>query len=155
MVKNKPTAIICVDQNNIFFRYKKLDFRCLLQEIKKDFDIIKATSYMALDQESDSQKKFITYLSNNGYKCVTVDIAQDTNIDHILIADMTNDYKNLKPDSIILVSGDGHFAYALDLCSKQGALSFVIGAKDFVSFDLLKVADRIKYLEDFHGVVPC
>lgn len=150
----KPTAIICVDQNNIFFRYKKLNFKRMLDEISEQYHVLKATSYMALDQESDSQKKFITYLSNNGFKCVTVDIGQDTNVDHILIADMTNDFKNMNPDTVILVSGDGHFAYALDLCSKQGAITNVIGAKEFISFDLLKVANNIKYLEDFTGVIP-
>jgi len=151
---NKPTAIMCIDQNNIFFRYKKLNFKCLLDEVNKKYDVIKATSYMALDQDSDSQKGFITYLCNNGYKCVTIDIGQDTNVDHILIADLTNDYKNLKPDAVIIVSGDGHFAYALDLCSKQGAITTVIGARDFTSLELLKIADNVQYLEDYSDVIP-
>jgi uncharacterized LabA/DUF88 family protein len=147
-------AIVCVDQNNIFFRYKKLDFSKILDFIKSKCDVIKVTSYMALDKESDTQKKFITYLSNNGYRCITTDISEDTNVDHILIADMTNDFKNLNPDIIILISGDSHFAYSLDLFSKQGSLTWVIGAKDSISFDLLKVADNVFYLEDMPGVVP-
>ncbi len=148
-----PTACIYIDQNNIFFRYKKLDFGKLLKELKKEYDVIRAVSYMALDKNADSQKKFITYLSNNGYRCETLDLSDDTNIDHILIPNLVNDFQRLKPKNIILLSGDAHFSYALNLLSQQGARTTVIGARNFIAYELLKVCDDVKYLEDYDGII--
>ena len=146
-MQTKPTACIYMDQNNIFFRYKRLDFKRFLDKLKEEFNVIKATSYMALDSKQESQKKFITYLANNGWKCFTIDIQTNTNIDGILMTDMMNDYNNVIPDYVILVSGDGDYSYTLDMLSKQGARTYVLGAKDYVSLELLKVADRVEYLE--------
>jgi len=148
-----PTACIYLDQNNIFFRYKKLDFKKLIEKLKDQYNIISATSYMALDHNQDAQKKFVTYIVNNGWKCQTVDVSINTNIDGMIVYDMTNDYQNKKPDSVILISGDGDYAYPLDQLSKKGANIFVIGAKDFTSIELLKVADRKMYLEEFSNVI--
>lgn len=152
-VMNKLRACLYVDQNNLFFRYKKLDFKKLYQKLSDEYDIVRAVSYMAIDSNSDSQKKFITYLSNNGFKCVTIDINDNTNVDHILIADMSNDFRTLHPEVIILASGDAHFAYNLGLLSSHGARIVVIGAKDFVAYELLKVCDSIKYIEDFKDII--
>lgn len=143
-----PTAAVYLDQNNIFFRYKKLDFKKLLEVIKKDFNVTKAVSYMAYDNKQDAQKKFVTYLANNGWKCNTVDISVNTNIDGILISDMMNDYQVGKTDWIVLISGDGDYAYTLDLLAKKGARVLVVGAKDYVSIELLKCADLVYYIED-------
>lgn len=149
-MQQKPTCCIYLDQNNFFFRFKKLNFKKLLEMLKEQFDIDKATSYMALDMKQDSQKKFITYLANNGWKCYTVDIGTNTNVDGVLMTDMMNDYRNLEPDWIVLLSGDGDYAYTLDMLSKQGAKVLVIGAKDFVSLELLKVADTVHYMEEVY-----
>jgi uncharacterized LabA/DUF88 family protein len=149
----KPSACLYIDQNNIFFRYRKLDFSKLLKMLNLEFEVMRATSYMSLDRDSDSQKKFITYLSNNGYKCETIDLSEDTNIDHILIPDMIYGATNLKPDYVILMSGDAHFAHALNQLSGRGFRTMVIGARDYVAYELLKVCDSIKYIEDFKGVI--
>lgn len=153
LTKNKPTACIYLDQNNIFFRYKKLDFKKLLEKLKENFNIISATSYMALDHNQDAQKKFVTYLVNNGWKCQSIDVSVNTNIDGMIVYDMTNDYQIKSPNWIILISGDGDYAYPLEQLSKRGASIFVIGAKDFVSIELLKVSDKKMYMEEFADVI--
>lgn len=145
---SKPTCCVYMDQNNIFFRYRKLDFKRLLENLKKEFTVVKAMSYMALDPKQDSQKKFITYLANNGWKCYTVDIGTNTNIDGVLMTDMMNDYRYLEPEWVVLISGDGDYSYTLDMLSKQGARVCVIGAKDYISLELLKVADKVMYIEE-------
>jgi len=149
----KQRACIYIDQNNIFFRYKKLDFKKLLDYFKIDFEVVKAVSFMSLDNDSESQKKFITYLSNNGYKCETLGLDEDTNIDHILISNLINDFHNLSPDVVIAITGDKHFAYSLDLVAKQGARTIVVGARDYIAYELLKITDQVKYLEDINGVI--
>jgi uncharacterized LabA/DUF88 family protein len=149
----QPSALIFLDQNNIFFRFKKLDFKSLLEQLKKEFEVIKATSYMAVDTKQEAQRKFIIYMANNGWRCNTVDISSNTNIDVTLAADMINDHLNLGTDWIVLVSGDGDYSYPLHMLSTKGAKIMVIGAKDNISLELLKVADRIKYIEEFPGVI--
>ncbi len=149
----QPSALLYLDQNNIFFRFKKLDFKSLLEQLKKEFDVIKATSYMAVDTRQEAQRKFIIYMSNNGWRCNTVDISSNTNIDNTLTADMINDQINLTPEWIILISGDGDYSYPLHMMSTKGSKILVIGAKDNISLELLKVADRIKYIEEFNGVI--
>lgn len=150
---DKPRACFYIDQNNIFFRYKKLNFAKLLKELNKEFDVMRATSYMSLDGASDSQKKFITYMSNNGYKCETIDLSEDSNVDHILIPDMLLEAQNLAPSYVILMSGDAHFAYTLKKLSERGYRVIVVGARDYIAYELLKVCDSIKYIEDFKGII--
>jgi uncharacterized LabA/DUF88 family protein len=147
------TATVYLDQNNIFFRYKKLDFRLLLEYINNDFDVIRATSYMSYDPEQSAQKGFITYMANNGWKCNTISIKDNTNIDHMLMADMMNDFSILSQQWVVLIAGDGDYAYMLDLLSKRGCRVYVIGARGYISLDLLKVADKVKYIEDLDKVI--
>jgi uncharacterized LabA/DUF88 family protein len=149
----KDRAAVYLDQNNIFFRYKKLDFKLLLDYISMDFDVIRATSYMSYDPEQTAQKGFITYMSNNGWKCNTISIKDNTNIDHMLMADLAIDYFNLKLDWVVLIAGDGDYAYLLNSLSKLGVRIHVLGARGFISLDLLKVADKVTYIEDLQKVI--
>lgn len=148
----KMKAIVYADQNNLFFRFKKIDHVKLLGHIKDQYNLIRAISYFALDSESDPQNKFVTYLSNNGWKCETVDKDVNSNIDVMLVTDMCNDRYVLDHKVVILLSGDGDYAYALNSLSKAGYFVHVYGAKDYVSLELLKVADKITYIDDIPGL---
>lgn len=145
---SKPNAAIYLDQNNIFFRYKKLDFKKILDIVSEQFTIDTATTYMALDNKQDAQKKFVTYMSNNGWKCKTVDISINTNIDVILAGDMINEHHVKPTDWVILISGDGDYTPILEILSVRGTKVMVIGAKDYISLDLLKIANQVLYIED-------
>lgn len=151
--KKLANASVYLDQNNLFFRYKRLDFKKLLDIIKQKVNVTRAISYMALDNKQEAQKKFITYLVNNGWKCNTIDISINTNIDGILISDMMNYYQVSKTDWIVLVSGDGDYSYTLNLLAQNGAKILVIGAKEYISIELLKIADDVLYLESLDGVI--
>lgn len=146
-------CVVYLDQNNLFHRYKKLDFVQLLNYIKSKYEVVRATSYNAIDTRNDGQKKFVTYMSNNGFRCKIVDINENTNIDNMLTTDMCNDSNTLDHNTIVLISGDGDYSYPLDQLSMSGYKIHVIGPKENTSLELLKVKDDITYIEDIPGVV--
>ena len=150
--KKKLTCICGIDINNIFHRHRKLDFARLKEALSEHYDIIRCTAYLAIDK--DSGKGFLTYLSNNGYKVEDVDKNVETNIDHILIPDMMNNMITLEADVCCLISGDEHFAPMLSILSGKGKLIHVVGASENIASPLLKIADRISYLENIQGVIP-
>lgn len=146
-------TIVYMDQNNIFFRYKKLNFSNLLKYLKTQYDVIRATSYNAISISDENQKKFTCYLSNNGWISETVDINENTNVDGMIITNMMNDIHAFSHNVVTLISGDGDYAYTLRLLSKFGYKCHVVGAKDHISLELLKVSDFITYLEDIPDVI--
>lgn len=147
-------CIVYLDQNNLFFRYKKLDFIKLREYIESKYEIIRATSYNSIDLKNENQKKFLTYLSNNNWRCEIVDISQNSNIDTMLVTDMCNDSNVFDHKVIVLVSGDGDYSYPLNYLCKCGYLVHIIGVKENTSLELLRIADKIDYIEQIPGVVP-
>lgn len=149
----KESAIVYLDQNNIFHRYKKLNFVKLLEYLQDKYDIIRTTSFNAISNVDEGQKKFVIYLSNNNWRCETVDINENTNIDSAITTNMINDIRVFNHKVCILISGDGDYGYPLKFLSQQGYIIHVIGVKDHVSLELLKVCDRLTYLEAIKDVI--
>lgn len=141
-------TLVYLDQNNLSFRYSKLDYAALLKYLNIHYYIFRATSYYALDHSNELQRKFVTYITNNGWRCETVDISMNTNIDNMLSTDMINDRYNLDHKAVVLISGDGDFGYPLNCLSKAGYLIHVLGPKSVTSRELLRVADKVDYLDD-------
>lgn len=149
----KLMAMLYLDQNNIIIKYNKLDYSKLLAYLNTQYNVFRATSYFALDQDNDSQRKFVTYIINNGWRCETVDISVNTNVDNIISTDMVTDRFVLDHKAVILISGDGDFSYPLNYLSKAGYFVHVIGGKEGTSRELLRVADKVTYLEDIPDIV--
>lgn len=146
-------AIVYLDSNNIFKIHKKIDFTKLLEYLKKNFDITRATVYTSLDYKSDTARNFIVYLSANGWKCRYEDINQNTNIDSIITVDMINDSTNMEYTDVILISNDGDFKYPLELLSYKGKTINVIGCKNSTSIQLQAISDNLIFIEDIKQVV--
>lgn len=146
-------CVAYLDTNNLFHRYKKLDFVQLLKYISSLYEVERITSYNAIDKSNQAQKKFTTYLSNNGYRCKVVDISEQTNIDNMLTTDMCNDSNTLDHKVICILTGDGDYSYPLEKLGDAGYRIHVIGPKDNTSLELLKVCDICTNLEDISGVV--
>lgn len=146
-------CVTYLDTNNIFHRYKKLDFVQLLKYISSLYEVERITSYNAIDKSNQAQKKFTTYLSNNGYRCKVVDITEQTNIDNMLTTDMCSDSNTMDHKVIVLISGDGDYSYPLDQLANAGYKIHVIGPKENTSLQLLNIADIHTYLEDIPGVI--
>lgn len=150
-VKNK--AVIYVDVANIWHRHKKVDWVKLRKELSKTYEIIRITAYTAINLQDENQRKYVTYLSNNNYRVVTIDLTENSDMDSIIICDMINDSCNkLNYTDIVFVGSDGDFGYPLSLLAKKGYKINIIGVKDNTSLELLKCADSIECIENY-GVI--
>jgi len=146
-------ALVYLDINNLFHRYKKLDFVKLREYIEKSYTIIRATAYNSIDHKNDSQNKFNTYLSNNHYRVEDPDVSVISNVDPMIITQLCSDSNTFDHKAIIVVACDGGYSYTLNELAKCGYIIHVIGAKGNTSLELVKVADRITYLEDIEGII--
>ena len=146
-------ALVYLDQNNLFFRYKKLEFTKLLKYVENEYNVLRATSYNAIDVRQENQRKFVTYMSSNGWRVKAIDIETNTNIDNYINVDMMRDSCNFDHTWIVLISGDGDFSYALQELSNMGFKIHVIAVRENTSFELLKICDKITYLDQIDGVI--
>lgn len=147
-------ALMYVDVNNLFFIYKKLDYVSLANFVKEQYDMVRMIAYNAIDHTLESQLKFNTYLSNNGFKVIDPNVNVLTNCDNMIITDMISDSnRNFDHKVVVICSCDGGFAYSLNELSKRGYIIHVIGSKKSTSSNLLNVCDTITYLEDIPGVI--
>ena len=147
------SAIVYFDINNLFHRYKKLDFIKLREWISRSYNIVRCTAYSAISFSEESQRKFLTYMSNNEFRCQTVDISQNTDCDNIITYELCNDYSILDYSHIIFVLGDGDFFYPLSELSKKGKFIHIIGPKENTSLELLKICDKLTYLEEIKNII--
>ena len=64
-----------IDVANIYYAARgqdvDVDYVALLKHATKGRDLIRAYAYSGLDPENENQRKFIDFLSKNGYKVVT------------------------------------------------------------------------------------
>jgi uncharacterized LabA/DUF88 family protein len=146
------TANVYLDVQNVYMRYKKVNFANLLTNLKEQFNIKRATAFTAVDKTNQSQKSFLTYLSSNGWRVNTVDLNTNSNIDNMINCDCMLETVQLKPDWVILIAMDGDYEYLLDSIRRKGVRVIVIGAKENISLELRMVADRIIFLESIEGL---
>jgi hypothetical protein len=145
---------VYLDINNLFHRYKKLDFIKLKEWIASKYEIIRMNAYNSIDHTNQNQIKFNTYLSNNGYRVEDPDVNVMSNIDPILTTQLLAESNVMDHNVIVLVACDGKaYAYPLNELAKCGYKIHTIGCRDNTGLDLLKVSDLITYLEDIEGVI--
>jgi uncharacterized LabA/DUF88 family protein len=147
------TACVYLDQNNIYPIYKKIDFAKLRDYFDALYNVIKATSFNSIDTKNQAQMKFVVYLAHNKWKSEVLDLSISSNIDNILTTNLCHDSNICCHNTIVIISGDGGFAYPLTLLAKSGYKIHVVGCKDNVSIELLKIADKLTYLEDIPDII--
>ena len=74
---SKNVAIF-IDVANLYYAARgqdvDVDYVALLKHATKGRDLIRAYAYSGLDPENENQRKFLDFLSKNGYKVVHKDI---------------------------------------------------------------------------------
>lgn len=146
-------ACIYADINNIYHRIKKLDWKLLKEWLESQYEIERLVAYNSIDHSNQAQIKYNTYLSVNGWKVEDPNCNAMSNVDPIIITHMVNDASNLKHNTIVLIGCDGGYWYPMSELSKKGFKLHTIGCKDNISYDLLRISDKITYLENIDGVV--
>ena len=141
---------VFVDVSNLFYSAKSAGVEvnyCRLLDYSVDGrDLIRACAYTGIDPENNSQRKFIDFLSANGYKVVCKDIHKyDTgrikaNLDIEIAVDMLLLSQNL--DVVVLVSGDGDFARLVSAVQDKGVRFELISFGIITSNELITLVDR-------------
>jgi len=141
---------VFVDVSNLFYSAKsagvEVNYCRLLDFSVRGRDLIRASAYTGIDPENNSQKKFIDFLSANGYRVVCKDIHKyDTgrikaNLDIEIAVDMMLLTQNL--DVVVLVSGDGDFARLVRAVQEKGVRFELVSFGISTSNDLITLVDK-------------
>jgi uncharacterized LabA/DUF88 family protein len=147
--ENRGRVAIFVDIQNQYHCTKKrqieVDYSKLLQLCVGEGELALARCYLATT-EAPGQRPFLTHLERSGFELVTrplvrhQDGSADGNLDGELITDLM-DGQNLY-DTVVLVSGDGDFAYTLRMLKKRGIRVEVLSFREAASGALIREADQ-------------
>mgnify|MGYP001569847755 CR=1 FL=1 len=149
---------VFIDASNIYHSQKRLgwriDFRKLLDYLKKETDLREIYYYTARDLSSVAQTKFLNFLEMIGYKVRSkkVKFIKDKNKEKEgfhkgnLDVELTMDILETKEkyDTLMLLSGDSDFGPLLQLMKmKYRKRCLVIATKHSISIELIKCAKYI------------
>lgn len=146
---NRGRLIILIDGSNLFYAALQLgieiDYTKLLPCLARGDRLVHAFFYTGVDLSNDKQHGFLNWMCRNGYHVVTKpmvqlpDGSQRANLDVEIAVDMMR-FSGCC-DTIVLVSGDGDFVYAVKSIIYQGVRVEVVGLKSMTSNSLINAAD--------------
>lgn len=150
---------IFIDGANLFYAAMQLnleiDYAKLLRCLAKDRQLVRAYFYTACDSTNDKQQGFLLWMSRNGYRVITKELIQfpdgskKANLDVEIAVDMITLSKHC--DTIVLLSGDGDLAYAVNSIAYKGVQVEVVSLASMTSDSLINVADCYTDLEEIKG----
>ncbi len=140
---------IFIDGANLFYAAMQLNFEIdysrLLRHLCKNRQLVRAYFYSACDSTNEKQQGFLLWMSRNGYRVVTKELIQfpdgskKANLDIEIAVDMLTLARYC--DTIILLSGDGDLAYAVNAVAYKGVQVEVVSLASMTSDSLINVAD--------------
>jgi uncharacterized LabA/DUF88 family protein len=146
---------IFIDGANLFYAAMHLgieiDYSKLLQHLTKERHLLRAYFYTAVDSTNDKQQGFLLWMRRNGYRVVSKELnhlpdgSKKGNLDVEIAVDMLTLARYC--DSIILLSGHGDLAYAVDTVTYLGVQVELVGLGSMTSESLINVADCYTDLE--------
>jgi len=156
---SKNVAVF-IDVANLYYAARgqdvDVDYVALLKYATKGRDLIRAYAYSGLDPENENQRKFLDFLSKNGYKVVHKDIRKfgDGRVKANLDIELVVDLFRLAPrmDIAVVISGDGDFASAIRALQDIGVRCEVISFRPNTSSDLIAVADEFTDIMKIIGI---
>jgi uncharacterized LabA/DUF88 family protein len=146
---DRGRVILFIDGASLFYAAMQMeievDYAHLLSRLSKGGRLIHSHFYTSVDPHNEKQKGFLYWMQCNGYRVITKDLvssAAGTRKVNLNV-EITVDMLRLAPycDTMILVSGDGDLACALDFITYQGVQTEVVGLRSMMSESLINVAD--------------
>ncbi len=149
---------IFIDGGNLFYATLQLPFEIdyvrLLRHLKSGRQLLRAYFYTGIDRRNEHQQSFLRWMRRHGYRVITKELTpeltleltqrpdgpQAANLDVEIAVDMMTLAQYC--DTLILLSGDGQLAYAVNHISDRGVKVEVIGLRSSTSEHLIRVADR-------------
>ena len=149
-------VVVCIDGSNLFYAASclglEIDYSKLLQQAVGYHSLVRAYFYTGVDSNNEKQKGFLHWMQRHGYRLVTREVtsksdgSKTANLDVEIAVDMVQLAKHC--DKIVLFSGDGDLAYAVERAAQQGVRFEVISLRSMTSEALLDVADEYVDLEE-------
>lgn len=146
---------IFIDGSNLFYAALQLgievDYSKLLQKLVGDRRLLRAYFYTGIDPLNEKQKGFLLWMRRNGYRVITKELHQlpdgtkKANLDVEIAIDMLNIANYCQ--TIVLLSGDGDLAYALNSITYKGVQVEVVSLRSMTSDTLINYADRYTDLQ--------
>ncbi len=146
---SRNRVAIFIDGANLFYAAMQLNFEIdyarLLRHLCKNRQLVRAYFYSACDSTNEKQQGFLLWMSRNGYRVITKELIQfpdgskKANLDIEIAVDMLTLSRYC--DTIILLSGDGDLAYAVNSVTYKGVQVEVVSLASMTSDSLINVAD--------------
>lgn len=146
---------VFIDGNNLFHAARsiniEIDYAKLLGVFCKYGPLLRAFFYTGVDENASKQQGFLLWMKRNGYKVMQKELkvfpdgSKRANLDVEIVVDMMTLSHSV--DTIVLVSGDEDFAYALDNMAKSGKQIVLAGFRVNTSPVLMDVIDCFLDLE--------
>ncbi|WP_416676785.1 LabA-like NYN domain-containing protein [Egbenema bharatensis] len=153
-VDSGRTAIF-IDGSNLFYAALQLgieiDYTRLLCQLTANSQLLRAFFYTGVDRTNEKQQGFLLWMRRNGYRVITKDLVQlpdgskKANLDVEIAVDMLTLSKYV--DTVVLLSGDGDLAYAVNAIAYRGVRISVVSLRSMTSDSLINVADRYTDLD--------
>lgn len=124
----------------------KIDYIHLLKYCNKQFGDLRAYHYAQLSEGNVPLKKLLDYLSYNGYTSIE---GSDGDILTDLSVDMLKACYEMKPEKLVLFSGNNLFVRPITIINDLGIKTIVISSKNSSGSLLRKTCDQFIELETF------
>lgn len=152
---------IFIDGANLFYAAAHLgieiDYVSLLQNLTQGRRLLRAYYYTGVDPVNEKQQGFLLWMRRHGYRVVTKDLVQfpDGSRKANLLVEIAVDMIRLAEhcDTIILLSGDGELAYALNNLSYRGVQIEVVSLRVMTSERLIDIADQYRDLTAIQSLI--
>jgi uncharacterized LabA/DUF88 family protein len=152
---------IFIDGGNLFYAAAHLgieiDYIRLLERLTSGRRLLRAYYYTGVDPSNEKQQGFLLWMRRHGYRVVTKDLVHfpDGSRKANLLVEIAVDMLRLAEhcDTIVLLSGDGELAYALNNLSYRGVQVEVVSLRAMTSERLIDIADFYRDLTSLQAEI--
>jgi uncharacterized LabA/DUF88 family protein len=152
----RDRVVIFIDGANLFYAAVNLqieiDYTKLLEQLVGGRRLLRPYFYTGIDRHNDKQQGFLLWLRRNGYRVIAKDLlslpdgSKKANLTVEIVVDMLSLAAHC--DTLILLSGDGDLAYAVNAITYRGVKVEVVSLRSMTSEGLINVADDFTDLAD-------
>jgi uncharacterized LabA/DUF88 family protein len=157
----RDRVVIFIDGANLFYAAVNLqieiDYTKLLAQLVGGRRLLRPYFYTGIDRHNDKQQGFLLWLRRNGYRVIAKDLlslpdgSKKANLTVEIVVDMLSLAAHC--DTLILLSGDGDLAYAVNAITYRGVKVEVVSLRSMTSEGLINVADNFTDLADLRDQI--
>jgi uncharacterized LabA/DUF88 family protein len=156
---DRPVArqglVVLIDGASLFTSAAALgfevDYEKLLKILTHGRRLLQAVFYTGVSSGNQRQQAFLNWMQNHGYRVVSkeLSIAPDGTRKAELSVELAIDMVLFAPqcDVLVLVSHNENLAYAMNAAGNRGVQIELVGARQWISAELMNLSDRFIDIE--------